>query len=405
MGAEREARTPESGQRVTNLELFFDLVFVFAITQVTGFLSADPTWSGLLHGLLLLAVLWWAWAAYAWLTNTLNPEEGGVRLVVFCSIGAMLVVSLAVPNAFGRDGIIFGLAYFVVRALHLALYALAGRGDKELLRAVLRTVPSAILGPLVLVIAAFADDPAELLLWGLALVIDYGGVLVGGMRGWRVSPEHFIERHGLVLIIALGESIVAIGVGAAGLPLDAGVLVAALLGMVVIAALWWSYFDWVIFVAQSRLTELTGARRAILARDLYSYLHLPMVAGIVLFALGLKTTLHDVAHPLSIIPAIGLCGGLALYMAAHVAGRLRMGGGLGHGRPVATVTLSALVPVAVVLPALASLSLVALACAALIAYEALRYRYARSWIRSRRGHFTTEEVRREGRAGGGAPPR
>src|SRR4029079_11781548 len=135
-------------------------------------------------------------------------------------------------------------------------------------------VPSAILGPLVLVIAAFADDPAELLLWGLALVIDYGGVLVGGMRGWGVSPEHFIERHGLVLIIALGESIVAIGVGAAGLPLDSGVLVAALLGMVVIAALWWSYFDWVIFVAQSRLAELTGARRAILARDLYSYLHL-----------------------------------------------------------------------------------------------------------------------------------
>ncbi|HET6819961.1 MAG TPA: low temperature requirement protein A [Candidatus Limnocylindria bacterium] len=385
MGAEREARTPESGQRVTNLELFFDLVFVFAITQVTGFLSADPTWSGLLHGLLLLAVLWWAWAAYAWLTNTLNPEEGGVRLMVFCSIGAMLVVSLAVPDAFGRDGIIFGLAYFVVRALHLALYALAGRGDKELLRAVLRTVPSAILGPLVLVIAAFADGPAELLLWGLALLIDYGGVLLGGMRGWRVSPEHFIERHGLVLIIALGESIVAIGVGAAGLPLDAGVLGAALLGMVVIAALWW-FFDWVIFVAQSRLTELTGARRAILARDLYSCLHLPMVAGIVLFALGLKTTLHDVAHPLSIIPAIGLCGGLALYMAAHVAGRLRMGGGLGHGRPMATVALSALVPVAVVLPALASLSLVALACAALIAYEALRYRYARSWQPARLLH-------------------
>jgi len=394
---------PDSGQRVTPLELFFDLVFVFAITQVTGFLSADPTFAGLLRGMLLLAVLWWAWAAYAWLTNTLNPEEGGVRLVVFCSIAAMLIVSLAVPNAFGRDGLVFGIAYFIVRGLHLALYALAGRGDKELLRAVVRTLPGAVLGPAFLVVAAFFEGPVDLALWGAALAIDYGGVLVGGMRGWRVSPEHFVERHGLIVIIALGESIVAIGVGAAGLPLNAGELVAAVLGMVVIAALWWSYFDWVIFVAQARLAELTGAQRAALARDLYSYGHLPMVAGIVLFALGLKTTLHDFGHPLSVIPAIGLSGGLALYFAAHVAGRLRMAGGLGHGRPVATVVLIGFIPVAVLVPALVALAVVAVVCAALIAYEALRYRYARAWIRSRRGFFTTEEARQQGRTGGGAP--
>ncbi|HEX6655620.1 MAG TPA: low temperature requirement protein A [Candidatus Limnocylindria bacterium] len=286
MTAEPVGRGAESGQRVTPLELFFDLVFVFAITQVTAFLSADPTFNGLAHGLLLLAVLWWAWAAYAWLTNTLNPEEGGVRFVVFCSIAAMLVVSLAALAAFGRNALVFGIAYFIVRTLHLALYTLAGRDDKELLRAVVRTTPSAVLAPAILVVAAFVHGSAQLALWGVALVADYGGVLIGGMRGWRVSPEHFIERHGLVVIIALGESIVAIGVGAAGLPLDAGVLVAALLGMVVIAALWWSYFDWVIFVAQARLAELSGAHRAILARDLYSYLHLPMVAGIVLFALA-----------------------------------------------------------------------------------------------------------------------
>jgi low temperature requirement protein LtrA len=395
----------DSGQRVTPLELFFDLVFVFAITQVTGFLSNDPTWIGLLRGMLLLGALWWAWAAYAWLTNTLNPEEGGVRLAVFCSIAAMLIVSLAAPNAFGRDGLVFGLAYFVVRALHLVLYAIAGRGDRELLRAVLRIVPSATLGPAFLVIAAFFDGPAALALWGAALAVDYGGVLIGRMRGWRVSPEHFVERHGLVVIIALGESIVAIGVGAAGLALDAGVLVAAVLGIVVIAALWWSYFDWVIFVAQARLAELTGADRAILARDLYSYLHLPMVAGIVLFALGLKTTLHDIGRPLPMIPAVGLAGGLALYFAGHVAGRLRMSGGLGHGRPVATVVCLVLVPVATVIPALVALALVAVVCAGLIAYEALRYRYARSWIRSRRGTFTTEEARRDGMTGGGRPSR
>jgi low temperature requirement protein LtrA len=207
----------------------------------------------------------------------------------------------------------------------------------------------------------------------------------------------------LVVIIALGESIVAIGVGSAGVPLDTGTIVAALLGMAVIAALWWSYFDWVIFVAQARLAEQTGADRAVLARDLYSYLHLPMVAGIVLFALGLKTTLVHVDQPLEMIPAIGLCGGLALYMLAHVALRLRISGGLGHGRPVATVVLSAMVPLATLVPALVALGLVTVVCAALIAYEAIRYRESRAWIRSRRGAFTMAEASRA--AAADVPPR
>jgi low temperature requirement protein LtrA len=393
-------RAVERGQRVTPLELFFDLVVVFAITQVTGFLSDDPTWGGLLRGLLLLGALWWAWAAYAWLTNTLNPEEGAVRLAVFGAIAAMLIVSLAAPNAFGADGVAFGVAYFIVRALHLVLYAIAGRGDRDLLRAVVRILPTAILGPALLVIAGFFDETAQLALWGAALAIDYLGVLVGHMRGWRVSPEHFVERHGLVVIIALGESIVAIGFGAAGMPLDAGLIAAALLGMAVVASLWWSYFDWVAFVAQARLAEATGAERAALARDLYSYLHLPMVAGIVLFALGLKTTLADIDDSLRTIPALGLCGGVALYLLAHVALRLRIGGGLGRGRPVATILLLGVLPLAREVPALGALGLVAAVCAALIAYEALRYPHARAWIRSRRGAFTMEEAARVARTRG-----
>ena len=390
-------RQVESGQRVTPLELFFDLAFVFAITQVTGFLADNSTWVGLLRGLMLLGALWWAWAAYAWLTNTLNPEEGAVRLFVFGSIGAMLIVSLAAPNAFGVDGVTFGVAYFIVRALHLALYAIAGRGDRELLRALLRLAPFAILAPALLIAAGFLKNGPQLAVWGVALAVDYlGPAVVGHMRGWRVSPEHFVERHGLVVIIALGESIVAIGVGAAGVRLDAGVIVAALLGIAVVSALWWSYFDWVIFIAQARLAETTGAERATLARDLYSYLHLPMVAGIVLFALGMKTTLMDVVSPLPMIPAIGLCGGLAVYFAAHVALRLRIGGGLGHGRPTATVLLIGLIPLATVVPALTALGLVAAVCATLIFYEALRYREHRAWIRSRRGAFTMEEARARG---------
>jgi len=397
-------REVEAEQRVTPLELFFDLVFVFAITQVTGFVHHDPTWTGLLRGLLLLGALWWAWAAYAWLTNTLDPEEGAVRLAVFGSMAAMLVVALATPAAFGPDSFVFAVAYFLVRANHLVLFAIAGRGDRDLLGAVLRFTPGAVVGPSLLVVAAFFEGTAEIALWVAALSIDYLGAVAARGPGWRVSPEHFVERHGLVMIIALGESIIAIGVGAAGLPLDAGTITAALLGIVVAASLWWSYFDWVIYFSQARLAEATGAERAALARDLYSYLHLPMVAGIVLFAVGMEETLAHANEPLEIIPAIGLCGGLGLYMAAHVAMRLRIGGGWGHGRPTATVLLLALIPVATIVPALASLALVAAVCVGLIAYEAIRYRYARSWIRSHRGAFSMEEAARVAGTRGGSPP-
>ena len=384
----------ESEQRVTNLELFFDLVFVFAITQVTGFLADHPTWDGLLRGLFLLGALWWAWAAYAWLTNTLDPEEGAVRIAVFGSMAAMLVVALATPHAFDVDGVAFAIAYFIVRALHLVLYAIAGRNDPDLEGAVLRILPSALLGAALLVVAGFFDGAVRIGIWAVALAIDYLWLLVTGMRGWRVSPEHFVERHGLIIIVALGESVIAIGIGAGELPLDAGTIAAAAMGIGVVCALWWSYFDWVIYVSQARLADAEGLERAVLARDLYSYLHLPMVAGIVLFALGLEMTMAHGDIPLEIIPAIGLCGGLALYLAAHVALRLRTGGGWGHGRPIASIVLLALVPVATQVPALAALALVATVCVALIAYEALRYPYARAWIRSHRGSFTTDEVRR-----------
>jgi low temperature requirement protein LtrA len=385
-------RQAEREQRVTPLELFFDLVVVFAITQVTSFLSRSPTWGGLLRAMLLLGALWWVWSAYAWLTNNLDPEEGAVRLAVLAAIAAMLVVSLAAPGAFGSDGVIFGVAYFVVRALNLLLYAIAGRGDRDQFRAVVRLIPTATLGAALLVVAGFLDGSAQLALWGAALAINYLGALLGHLRGWRVSPEHFVERFGLIVIIALGESIVAIGVGAAGLPLDAGVITAALLGVTVAACLWWSYFDWVVYVAQARLAEATGVRRAELARDGYSYLHLPMVAGIVLFAFGLKTSLPDVARSLPTVPALGLVGGIALYLLAHVAFRLRIGGGLGRGRPVASALLLGLLPVAREVPALAALGIVAAVCVALITYEALAHRESRAWIRSRRGAFTMEEA-------------
>jgi low temperature requirement protein LtrA len=370
---------------VTPLELFFDLVFVFAITQVTSFLSRYPTWGGLLRALLLLGMLWWAWSAYAWLTNTLDPEEGAVRLVVLASVAAMLIVSLAAPRAFGASGLLFGVAYLAVRALYLILLAIAGRGNRDLLGAVLRIFPGAMLGAGLLILAGFVDGSAQLALWLVAVLVTYLAALVGHMRGWSVSPQHFVERFGQIIIIALGESIVAIGVGARGLPLDGRAILAALLGITVAACIWWSYFDWVAYVAQSRLVQARGAARATLARDAYSYLHLPMVAGIVLFAFGLKTALADTSASLPTVPALGLVGGVALYLLAHVGLRLRLGAGLGRGRPIASIVLLALFPLVRAVSGVVALSLVAAVCVSLIAYEYLRHREERAEIRSQRG--------------------
>jgi low temperature requirement protein LtrA len=377
-------------ERVTPLELFFDLVFVFAITQVTTLLSRDPTWDGLLRGLIVLAALWWAWAAYAWLTNTLNPEEGAVRIAMFVVMGAMLVCALAVPEAFGDHGVIFGVAYLVVRSMHLALYSLAARGDPDLLGAVLRMTPSSTISGFLILGAGFLEGKERTTLWILALAIDYLGVLVGRGQGWRLSPGHFVERHGLVVIIAIGESIVALGVSASGTPLTAGVITTALVGMTIATALWWTYFDWVAIVLEHQLRQATGTAQTTLARDAVSYLHFLMVAGIVLFAMSLKKALaHYDAH-LAVVPATALCAGLGSYLLAHVLLRYRISRSIGHGRPVAFVGLMVLWPFADDMPALAALSISAAIFVALIAYEAIRYREPRAYIRH--GAVPTAEV-------------
>jgi low temperature requirement protein LtrA len=382
-------------QRVTPLELFFDLVFVYAITQVTQLMSHDPTWRGVARGMLVLAALWWAWTGYAWLTNTLEPEEGQVRAGMFGAMAAMLVVALAVPEAFESDAVLFGVAYLIVRLLHLLLYAIAGKRDPDLLGAVLRFTPSATLAPAIILAAGFVDGRAQATLWVVALAVDYLGALIGRGAGWHVSPAHFAERHGLIVIIALGESIIAIGVGAAGVSLTPGILSAAVLGIVAIAALWWAYFDVMAVLAQRQLSETSGATLARLARDYYSYLHLPMIAGIVLFALGLKETIEQVDERLATIPAVALCGGLSLYFLTHVALRVRLvhfirratterPGWIGPGRLVTGIAMLALIPAALALPALASLALVTGVCCALIAWDVIHYREHRIEVRQAR---------------------
>jgi low temperature requirement protein LtrA len=385
----------EHEQRVTPLELFFDLVLVFAITQVTALMSADATWEGVGRGMLILAALWWAWTKYAWLTNALEPEEGLARIAMFAAMGAMLVVGLAVPEAFDAHGVVFGIAYFAVRALNVALFALAWRRDPDLAGDVLSMAPSALAGPSLLLAAGFVDGRLQAVLWIAAITVDLTAALIGHGRGLRISPAHFAERHGLIVIIALGESIVSIGIGAGGAPLGPGVTAAALLGIALIAALWWAYFDIQAVWGRRRLTELRGAARTRLARDFYSYLHLPMVAGIVLFALGVKKTLEHVGDPLATVPAVALYGGLSLYFFSHVAFRLRivLAGSLeeraqlglfGRGRPAATIILLALMPVALEVPALASLALATACCCALIVYDVVHYREERVEVRQAR---------------------
>jgi low temperature requirement protein LtrA len=368
-------------QRVTPLELFFDLVFVFAITRVTSLMAHDLSWASIGQGLLVLAALWWGWAAYAWLTNHVAGDEGRARLVVFVAMGAMVLVALAVPEAFGDHALLFALAYLVMRLAHIGLYWVASREDPEVHVAVLYLLPTAIAGPLLLVVAAFTDGTLQTALWLLALAIDYGGPLVTGVAGYRVHPHHFAERFSLIVIIALGESIVAIGVGAGDEELTARVGFAAVLAVAASAALWWAYFDVVAPVAQRRLGELTGVARNTLARDSFAYLHLPLIAGIELFALGVEQVVGHVDEPLSIEASAALFGGVALYLLGHIAFRWRNARSLNRQRLVAAAVCTACIPLGAELNAVVALALVTALLASLIAYEVLHFAASRARVR------------------------
>ena len=334
-------------------------------------MAKDPTWAGVGKGMLVLSALWFAWASFAWLTNTLNPEEGATRLGVFVTMAALLVASLAVPKAFGDDGVIFGVSYLIVRGMHM--YALAARSDASLVGVVRHLAGPMLAGATVILAAGFVDGAARYVLWTVALAIEVAGPYIRGVGGWRLHPGHFAERHGLIIIIAIGESIVAVGVGFSGQDLDGAAIVAAVLGVAIAAAQWWAYFDVVALVAERRLTAHQGEARSRMARDSYTFLHLPMMAGIILFALGMKKVLEHTDEPLKLIPAVALCGGLSLYLLAHIAFRLRNVGSVNRQRLVTAVVLAALIPLAVRVDALPALVITALAICGLIAYEAIRF--------------------------------
>ena len=369
------------GERVTPLELFFDLVFVLALTQCTVLMADPATWGNLLRGLLVLGVLWWSWVGYAWLTSVVNPEEGSVRLAMFAAMAAFLVAGLCVPRAFGADAVAFACAYAVVRSAHIALFVLASRDDAQLRKSVVGLAASTAIGVGLLVAAALASGDARVALWGVALVLDMGGPYLFGAEGWKLVPGHFAERHGLIVIIALGESIVAIGVGRTA-SVNGEIVATAALGIAVAAALWWVYFDVTAIAAERRLAGAhPGREQNEIARDSYSYLHFFLVAGVALAAVGLKRTLGHVDDPLQLVTRVALLGGLAMYLLALVALRLRNMHTLSVRRLLCALVLLALVPATKSTSALLTVGIAAASLAALIAYEALRYAEDRHRLR------------------------
>ena len=377
----RVSVTLRDGETVSPLELFFDLVFVLAITQCTALIAHDLSWSGIGRGLVVLGLLWWSWVGYSWLTSVVDPDEGGVRLALFAAMAALLISALCVPEAFGDLGLTLALAYGGVRAAHIALFVIASRDDPGLRHSVVGLAMSTAIAVSVLVGGSLVEGDSRFAVWTAALLFDLAGPLVIDTSGWRLVAGHFAERHGLIVIVALGESIVALGIGAE-VGVDGGVIMAAVLGIAIVCALWWVYFDVSAVAASQTLSTIEPVQaRNELARDAYSYLHLPMVAAVVLVALGLESTLAHVTDPLGWETSTALAGGAALYLLAQVAFKRRALGAVGAPRLVAALLLASLIPIGHEVDALATVALVATTLWALIAFESVRYAEARQRIR------------------------
>ncbi|MFC9701461.1 low temperature requirement protein A [Streptomyces sp. NPDC056943] len=374
--------------RVTPAELFFDLVFVYAITQVTALMAAHPAPVLVVGGMAVLALLWWCWCCFAWLGNVVRADSGGVFAVLVTVMAVVLIVSLAVPDVFAdaRGGLsaplVFVLCYGAVRVLHLASYWVSSPGDPVLRATLRRTALVSVLPPLVLLLIGSAySGRVQLLLWLGAVAVDYGGIYVTGSSGWRVnSPGHFAERHGLIVIIALGESIVAMGVGVADFPLTFAVLGASAAGLLLAAGLWRLYFRQLGEAAEHGLAGLDGDDRTRFARDVYTFLHLPLVAGVVLCALGMKKVLQQVAdtghyglaEPLHGVVAWSLTGGVGVYLLGAAAIVLRTTGRRPTALAVGGVCCLGAGPLVGLVPALPALAVLAITTTVLVTLHGRR---------------------------------
>ncbi|MFE3053070.1 low temperature requirement protein A [Nocardia sp. NPDC059239] len=381
---------------VTQLELFFDLVIVFAFTMVTDFAAHETTAVNLLRALLILAMLWWGWIGYSWLGNVVKADEGIARVAMFVAMGAAFMIALTIPESFhdlpgGWYGpLVFVIAYLAVRLVHLTVFWMASSHDAQLRRQVIRWAAGSLsVASVLLVAGALTTGTAQLGLWLAALVWDMGWTFFAGNE-WRLySPSHFAERYGLIVIIALGESIVSIGVGVAGLPISWSITVGSMLGLGVAGLLWWAYFDVAALVVEHAMHRAGGERRIQIARNCYTFWHFPMIAGIVAMALGLKKVLnyvggaqgHSLSDELHGIPLFALYGGVIAYLVALVGFRHYATGKVLVPRLVTAVVLLALIPLASAMPALAALGMLCAVLLALIVFEVVRYAQPRDLIR------------------------
>jgi low temperature requirement protein LtrA len=311
----------EQELRVSTLELFFDLVFVFTLTQLTTLLADDLSAESIARVVLIFDVLFWMYGAYAWLTNQVPPDRPARRLLLVLGMAAFLVCALAIPTAFDGGGVAFGLGYLLVVLVHGGLYAEAFGP------VVLRFVAPNVLAALSVVVAGFLDGPAAYALWLVPIVNQFVTPRLAARAATqlRVRPAHFVERHGLLLIVALGESVVAIGIGLGDVPLDLGLLAAAVLGLVLAAALWWTYFAGDERAAEHALRSASVERRWQLAHNAYFYAYVPMLLGVIAIAAGVKRSIGHVEGELGIGPALALAGGVAIFLAGEVAFRRVLG--------------------------------------------------------------------------------
>jgi low temperature requirement protein LtrA len=362
--AGREPHTDESresqetdGRSVGNLELFFDLTFVYAMSQVTHLMLSDITWQGFGRGVLALLALWWAWVCYAWLTNLFEVARVVHTTLIILAMAGMLIAVIALPTAFTTGALVFGLALLAVRLINAGMFiASSSRDEAELASAIRRLAPGLLIGPALIVAAAFMPSPYRELLWIAAAAVDFGSPLIARISELRVVPSYFVARHGSVIIIALGETIVELGAGATEDLHHPRVLGAVVLGVLISASLWWTYFG-LTAGAELRMQRTPAVDRPRLARDAYSYLHLPLVAGIIFFAVGTRVSVEHIDEPLAPLAALALTGGVALFYAAEVAYRWRDHHQLTVDRLLAAAASLLVFPVAISVPAVLSLTI------------------------------------------------
>ena len=329
--------------RVSTLELFFDLVFVFTITQLTAVLADDVSWRGLGRVLLMLGVAAWMYGGYAWLTNAVAPTSRFRRTLMLVGMGGFLAIALSIPDAFGASGWLFGIGYFVVNAVHSGLFIAAGGPGAA--RAMARLAPPNLTSATLVLVGGFLPGAWRYALWAAALFVMIVSPYLTGIGEFTISATHFVERHGLLIIIALGESIIAIGVGAAGLELDVTIVLIAVLGLTLSYLMWWVYFGGDQDEAEHALAAVDPARRARMALAAFGWAHYFLLLGIVIVAAGIKKAVGHAFDHLTVGQAVALAGGLAVYLLGDVAFRRVLSIGRLRYRAGAAVLALATVPI------------------------------------------------------------